>query len=445
MSCKIVFKKEHQKNEEVNRSEKLLYASVYDNEGNSSKLWDELQKVPFVKNLEEVEGLMLNIYKKGFNKEGFIKYENSNEPKLFYKSSNGNIYFSYKEALVDSDNGNIEIGFVDATNYKITDSLSAFNSSNEDLTLYNNGDELKIKVLNNKNFVSILSANSNYNVKTVEGFINNMIKNDLLSGKQVTNVKGELVYEPNGEQQTLKSVNGALVFAKALIYFDRNQVNRDSNGNIKIDKEFVLYSGVEDKNGNSQSLDETIQEVKDKGFEQLVDKTSKEQASDLIVSDFIKSNDFEKFLNNFPLLEKTKLSDLRDKLFSLINRMGIQLISIEEYKKNYKTKNNIDVNAKALADLSNGIIALSSNASLNDLSEELSHFLVETIDEKELSTLLNDLYLTESVEYQKESAHYRELYSQQGLSEEVLETKVRKEILGKLISNGIIDKYNQSK
>ena len=36
MSCKIVFKKEHQKNEEYNRSEKLLYASVYDNEGNTS-------------------------------------------------------------------------------------------------------------------------------------------------------------------------------------------------------------------------------------------------------------------------------------------------------------------------------------------------------------------------------------------------------------------------
>lgn len=445
MSCKIVFKKEHQKNEEYNRSEKLLYASVYDNEGNTSKLWDELQKVPFVKNLEEVENLMLNTYKKGFNKEGFIKYENSNEPKLFYKSSNGNVYFTYKEALVDSDSGNIEIGFVDASNYKITDSLPVFNSSTDDVILYNSGDELKIKILNNKNFTSILTVNSNYNVKTVEGFINNMIKNDLLSGKQTVNTRGELVYEPNGEQQTLKSVNGALVFAKALIYFDRNQVNRDSNGNIKIDKDFILYAGVEDKNGKPLSLEETIQEVKDKGFEQLVDKTSEEHASDLVVSDFIKSNDFEKFLNNFPILEKTKLSDLRDKLFSLINRMGIQLLSIEEYKKNYQIKNNIDVNAKALADLSNGVIALGNNASINDLSEELSHFLVETIDEKELSTLLNDLYLTESVEYQKESAHYRELYSKQGLSEEDLETKVRKEILGKLISKGILDRYNQSK
>ena len=224
MSCKIVFKKEHQKNEEYSRSEKLLYASVYDNEGNTSKLWDELQKVPFVKNLEEVESLMLNTYKKGFNKEGFIKYENSNEPKLFYKSSNGNVYFTYKEALVDSDSGNIEIGFVDASNYKITDSLPVFNSSTDDITLYNNGEELKIKVLNNKNFISVLTANSNYNVRTVEGFINNMIKNDLLSGKQVVNTRGELVYEPNGEQQTLKSVNGALVFAKALIYFYRNHI-----------------------------------------------------------------------------------------------------------------------------------------------------------------------------------------------------------------------------
>ena len=422
MSCKIVFKKEHQKNDSVDRNEKLLYATVYDNNGNVSKLWNDLKSLPFIKNLEEVESLMLNSYKKGFIKESFIKYEDRNEPKLFFISSKNNIFDNYKDSLVDSDTGEIEIGFL--------------NNNYSDLT--------NSKTIDKKDFTPIMIIDSNSNIETKDGLINNLIKINILSGKQVSDDKGYLKYEPFGEDSFFKTFNGNLAYNQAITNYNKDEVIKDSLGNIQFIETKPLLWGLVNKDGKLETLEETIDRVKKNGYDDLVERTSPEEAADIITTDFILSGDYERILKNSPLLEKTNLKDLRDKLFNIINKLGIQLISIEEYKNNYSSKFGIEPNVKALSDLSNGIIALSEKADINDLSEELSHFLVETIDSKELSNLLNDFYITDSLEYKKSNEHYREIYSKQNLSEEELETKVRKEVLGKILSDNIIEKYQKT-
>ena len=423
MSCKIVFKKEHQRNDSVDRNEKLLYATVYDKDGNVSNLWNDIKKLPFIKNLQEAESLMLNSYKDGFIKDGFIKYNNSNEPKLLYKSSKNNIFNNYKDALVDSEQGDIKIGFL--------------NNDKENIA--------NLKSIEDKSFTTIMSVDSNSNSKTKEGLINNLIKNNILSGEQISNNKGILKYIPDGEDPALKIFNGNLAYGRAIENFNKDEFEKDSYGNLQLKDSKPLSFGLISSNGQLETIEETTEKVQKNGYDYLVDRTSPEQAADIVTTDFILSGDYERILENSPLLQKTDIKELRNKLFSVINKLGIQLISIEEYKRNYKDKFGIEPGVKALSDLANGIIALSKNADINDLSEELSHFLVETIDEKELDALLNDLYLTESLLYEKENVHYRELYSKQGLSGDILEKKVRKEILGKLLSDKIIDKYNDSK
>ena len=432
MSCKIEFKNEHKKNDSLSRSEKLVYATVYDKDGNVSRLWEDVKKIPFLKNLEEAEGVFLNYYAFDFNKEQYVKYSDRNlEPKLFYKSTKGNIYESYKEALVDSEKGNVEVGFINLANYNL--------SVDSELSL--NDDVLDVKSLENHNFTSVLSLNTNINKNTVEGFVNDAILNDILSGEQVYDLQGNAMFAPDGAQQNKQTFNGALFYSRAIQNFDRDTVTKDTNGNVRIADISPVMSGVINEEGQAETLEETIAKVQSNGFDSLVNRTSPEQASDIVVADFVRNGDFEKFFSGFPIMEKSNLSELRDKMFSVINRLGIQLTSIEEYKKNYRTKYNVEPDVKALADITNGVIALSQNATVEDLTEELSHFLVETMNEAELDSILNDLYLTDSVAYQNENQKYREIYSKQGLSEAQTETKVRKEVLGKMISQGIINQF----
>lgn len=424
MACNIKFKNEHENNDTVSLNEKMLYATVYDKDGNISKLWEDVKKLPFVKDLSAAKDVMLNYFNKDFSND-FVKYEGTSEPKIFFKSTKGNVFETYKEALVNSEDGFVRVGFLNYKNYS--------------------GNLNEVKSLTDDNFYKVYSINSNKDASTIEGFINNYIANDLLSGTQVQDMQGNSMYVPEGKNETRRTFNGELVRSRAILNFDKQQVTKDSGGNIRIEEKQPLPSGVQNENGEIETLEKTINDVLEKGFQQLVDKTSEQQAVDVVTSDYVQSGDFEKFFNGFPLLQKENVKELRDKLFSILNRSGVQLISIEEYKKNYELKYGVEPDARALADLSRGIIALSENATIEDLSEEVSHFLVDTIDDVTLSNILNDLYLTESREYQTQSQKYREIYSKQNLTEEQLEKKVRKEVLGKLLSQGILKNYNTTK
>lgn len=142
MSCKIEFKLEHKNNDTVTRSEKLLYATMYDKNDNVSRLWTDVKKVPFLKNLEEAEKLFLNYFATDFDKKSYLSYGETYEPKLLYKSSNGKVHDNYKDALENTQEGNIEVGFLDLTDYVAKNTPTSLMANEPDLdftSLENNG------------------------------------------------------------------------------------------------------------------------------------------------------------------------------------------------------------------------------------------------------------------------------------------------------------------
>ena len=123
----------------VNYNKNKKIDSVLTAQGERSKLFDQLAKLPHMENLEQALETYKNIYSSDFS-------DVLGEPLLSFKSDRGNNFKSFKEALVDSSGGDIEIKVGDKT---------------------------------------LLVASSNTNVKTLGGFINHNIKAGILSDERI--------------------------------------------------------------------------------------------------------------------------------------------------------------------------------------------------------------------------------------------------------------------
>jgi hypothetical protein len=88
----------------------------------------------------------------------------------------------------------------------------------------------------------------------------------------------------------------------------------------------------------------------------------------------------------------------------------------------------------------NQVIALSNDATVADLSEEVAHFAIQYYtDQGAIADMLEQVPNTTL--YKAQAEQYRQLYSKKA-SGEALEMMVRKEILGKLLSERIIQNVN---
>lgn len=135
----------------------------------------------------------------------------------------------------------------------------------------------------------------------------------------------------------------------------------------------------------------------------------------------------------------------KNQLYTFINkfmgRMGITQMSIEEYKKRYSTVKGLDPDAKVFIDINNKIVATATgNASVEELSEEVAHFIIEAWNQTEIATMLQ--YVVNTPQYAKYNAQYRELYSKQHSDPAVVENYVRKEILGKMLAETFNRNFN---
>ena len=142
----------------------------------------------------------------------------------------------------------------------------------------------------------------------------------------------------------------------------------------------------------------------------------------------------EKF--GIPRLKVTRYTqqELRQAIFNFMEKVGISINSIERYSKNYNSKFNIEPDAKAFIDINNKIIAVANGtATTEELSEEVAHFIIEAWDQSEISRLLD--YVPMSREYAQFHEKYTEIYSKQSSNPKIVEEYVRKEVLGKMLSN----------
>ena len=133
-------------------------------------------------------------------------------------------------------------------------------------------------------------------------------------------------------------------------------------------------------------------------------------------------------------------SQLYNAIQSFMKRVGISETSIESYKDKYKAKFGVEVDANAFIDINNKIIAtLEGKATLDELSEEVSHFIIEAWNQDEINRLLP--YVKSTSYYSQFAETYREVYGKQISDPNQLERLVEREILGKMLAESMKNNF----
>ena len=332
--------------------------------------------------------------------EGGISTETNEvleEPSLEFKSDKGNTFESFKGALKDSNGGNIQAG-----------------------------------ISTKEGFQTLVVMSSNTNVGTYNGFINNMIKEEILSDEKITE-DGKSYHKAAGNDQALQLVNERILKDEAVTHLNSKNIKIYTDGRI----ELADAVGTVSINGENVS----ISEIRNATTQELTDRFGKEMAMKLAINNALKDS-FGFGANKEKVTQNE--GDLKLKLLDLLNTMGVKTMSIQDYVQKYNNKNGVDPDAKALVDIAQQVIAFKDGViSTKDLTEETAHFIVEAWgNNPEIENLLRNVHRTES--YQEHSKYYRELYSAENpnMSVEEVENLVRREVLGKELSKALTDIFN---
>lgn len=353
--------------------------------GETSKLFNDIASLPFINDLENALESYKNIYTE----------EVSVEPYLDFISDKGNFFTSYREALIDSQGGNIDVKIGDRTIFKVS---------------------------------------SNTNVNTPEGFKNYYIKAGLMSDVRLIE-NGQSFLQAEGLSDDVKAVNEFIIDedAKSSIGTANRTITQDGKITIRDVKGKILLS-----NGDI----EKISSFNNMSNEEILLKYPQD-ASQIMVSKAIKEDILD---NTFGTTRESdvqiKLSEkeLQTRLLTLLEKMGVKVTTIDKYLTNSKKVNNVEVSANALADIENQIIALKNGEIDTDaLTEETAHFIVEAWNENDISDLLRNVDKTE--EYIEFASRYREIYSKDNTKEEA-ENLVRKEVLGKILAKSLVSNFS---
>lgn len=317
------------------------------------------------------------------------------EPSLEFISDANNIFSSYMEALQDSSEGDIQIG------------------------------------INKGKFVSLLIVNANTNPKNRDGFVNYYIKTGLLSDTKIVE-EGESYYQAKGLEEDTQAVNQFIIGEDAKLYLGTKNMKlykdgridlKNEKGKIEIQEKQVTISDLENISNQELSLEY-------------------EDADVISSSNAVKETILDRAFGQ-PLQENVEIklseTDLRYRFLSLLERMGVKTMTINDYLNNYENRHGVDASVEAIADLANQIIAFKNgDVPIEALSEETSHFIVETWDESQIDNLLRNIDRTP--EWSQFANVYKELYKE-GLSQQELDERVRKEILGKVLANALLNNF----
>ena len=329
--------------------------------------------------------------------------KNTNEPELEFKSSMGNSFRSYKEALLDSNSGDISVGITVDGEYR-----------------------------------EMFSVSSTANVNTVHGFVNAYIKSGLLSDeKRIEN--GKSYHQSSGRTEAEQIVNEFIIDEDAKLHIGTGFRLVERDGKITLNEGKGQLT-LETRGGSSEVVNK--EDLDSLSNEEI---TSKFVESEMLIVSKAVNETVVKRTFGTPVEEDVKIqlseNELSIRLLGLLEKMGVKVTTISEYIKNSKGRNGVEPNAEGLADIANQIVAL-KNGEIDPkaLTEETSHFIVEAWNEEDISNLLRTIDKTE--EYKEFSAFYRELYAKQGLTGEELEQLVRREILGKVLAKSISDNFS---
>ena len=317
------------------------------------------------------------------------------EPRLSFETPSGEATDNYQEALQKTDQGNIKLNIED---------------------------------------VNVGEVSSDTDVRTFEGTINHLVKSGGLTGRRYIDKNGEVVFETLGKSETAKQLTANLVEEQVAKLLGQRNIKRLKNG------DFILKDGLNKITINGEEFNK--KDIDNLDFTQLTQKFGRETALRIeLMREYSKALQPTKTKKRLEEVDELKTEDeLVSSIKSLLNRLGIKIASIEDYIKNNKLKNN-DVNpsANALMDVVNKIMAFKNGViTREDLIEETMHLIEATFDPKLTEGVRKNIHKTE--EWKQYSEHYFNIYSKE-YSGDKLEEMVRREILGKVMANAVMNNF----
>lgn len=375
------------------------------------------------------DGLAIHSMESLSSDEGNIglTYE-SGEPKLFFVTEDNSMYEDYGSALRASK-GDTEVraGFVagalqEVANPRVATAAAVFSSGR-----YYLNDE--------KAFIPMMSLSTNTNTATRHGMINYLIKKGYLSGSKVYDVDtNKYYYIGEGYTGQRQMFNSASSYFEIANMFGSSNVSLNERGLISIANPDTKNIRVVDNKGKQgkANKEKIINDLKAGKYNEL---NKNYQHFDALVLSLILEDNSIYSDNVRSLIANAKQEDLRQRtaIIDILSSLGVRVVGMTDYIDKYKTKYGYEPSARALADIANNIIAVSENATLNDILEETSHFLVEAYTNQDaVREVLNDV--EETTEWNTYAGQYYDTYGKT-LKGEELDDAVHREILGKIITN----------
>lgn len=345
----------------------------------------------------------------------FETYE-SGEPKLFFVTSDGKATESYKDAL-DSNDRAFNAGFVKKVPKKARRDKNV----------------VELPDGSHAEFFPIMEIPGSTDINTIGGVVNRLIKTGWVSPEKVYNPEtGGYSITGAGFLDGVRLMNAARAFRFLSNLFGVRNVSMDDYGRIDVKevdtKNVTVYENGEPSTISKEDIKKQILRGNYKSMQERY-----AFFDSLVVSLLYENNDLYRD-NIRGIIADSSAEDLKRRraLLDILSTLGIKMMSISEYVEKYELKNGVEPSAKAIADLANKVIAVGENATLEDVAEEVAHFLVEAYrDQSAISDMLESVDNTE--QWDNYASSYYDIYGKT-MEGDALEEAVRREILGKVIA-----------
>lgn len=357
----------------------------------------------------------------------------SGEPRLFFKSDDGKIHDSYANAIKGSSGGRVEAGFL-AGSVEEGD----VPSGTADISFGSSS----ITLNNSESFIPVLGISSDSDISTRGGFVNYLIKKDLLSGERIR--LGDRYYLTGaGNSDGLKIYNAMDALSRLRNRFGSMSSEMNVLGSIGFDTEVSNDLDLITTSGEKVTVSRSeIKGMLRQGkFEELNNKYDgfMELALSLMMEDNALYGS-----NVRGVIENEKAEDLQNRtdITNILSTLGIRVMGMSEYMDKYKMRNGVEPSARALSDMANGVIALAEGATVEDLNEEVAHFLIDTYrNQQEIDEVLDSVVDTPL--WNQFAGRYYEVYGKEYQGEE-LDRMVKREILGKTLAQRFVPGMEQA-
>lgn len=374
---------------QLEKNSQGVVIDVKDEKGNSSNLFKSIFNVPIL-TFEE----SLQVYENTYSDK--VKKQNSeNEGSLLFETPSGQEFDNYKEAIQNTISG-----------------------------------EINLKVNN----VVVGTVNSDTSIDNFPGLMNHFIKQGVLTGTRILDVNGDQITIVSGETDSAKQLTSNIVEDIAVRQLGASSVTRLATG------DFIFEDNLNTRIINGEKIKES--ELEDLNYEQLKTKFGEDTAIELEVE-----RQFEKDMlpSNLKrrLDEDTEVKtedELTRSIKTLLNNLGVNITSIADYEKNYSIKNGgVNPTSSALMDVVNKVMAFRDGTITNeDLIEETMHLIEASLDPSLTAGLRANIHNTP--EWAEHSKNYYDIYSKE-YSGDKIEEMVRREILGKVMANGVATNF----